>query len=106
MMRERYSRRKSIWRWLITVRPPCRRPAAGGSAWRIYDTSTPPPGSASIGPCGPWRARGSRHDPRDPRVRDGGLRRPGENDLAALDYVEPIGKVRDVMDVRLGDEER
>src|SRR5262249_56200910 len=58
MMRERYSCRKSIWRWLIMVVPPPAGKARGDGGLadisHIYHTEEP----CSIGPAA---AGGSRH---------------------------------------------
>src|SRR5262245_53358180 len=105
MMRERYSCRKSIWRWLIiSVLLP---PESGASCLcLIYHTSITPGACRSIVLAASGRRRGSADDTRHNRVVGGGVRSAAKNDLTALDHVKPVGKIRHVMDVGLGDEER
>src|SRR5262245_66620550 len=106
MMRDRYSCRKSIWRWLIMVVPP---PAGAGGAISgclIYHTSITPGNPCSTGPVAAGRRRGSADNARHGRVPRGRSRLAGTNDLAALDHVQPAREIRQAMDVRLGDERR
>src|SRR5262249_11046548 len=104
MMRERYSCRKSIWRWLIMVVPPPVGKVAGGPDRLIYHTSITLRRPCSIGPAGGRRR--SADDARHGRVLCGRFRLAGKNDLAALHHVEPVGEIRHVMDVGLGNEQR
>src|SRR5262245_16783732 len=104
MMRDRYSCRKSIWRWLIMVVPP--PPAGEGSGCLIYHTSITPGYPCSTGLAATGRRRGSADNARHGRVPRGRIRPAGKNDLAALDHVQPVREIRQVMDVGLGDEQR
>src|SRR5262245_38924760 len=106
MMRERYSCRKSIWRWLIMVvlLPPARRGAI--SVCLIYHTSITLRSPCSIGLAAAGRRRRSADNARHDRVLGGRFRPAGKNDLTTLDHVEPVGEIRHVMDVGLGNEQR
>src|SRR5262245_60711193 len=104
MMRERYSCRKSIWRWLIMVIPPPAGKARGDLGWLIYHTSITLRSPCSIDPA----AGGSRHsadNARHDRVLGGRFRLARKNELATIDHVEPVGEIRHVMDVGLGNEQ-
>src|SRR5262249_62139328 len=94
-MRERSSWRKSICRWVIQVASP--------GASLIYHTSIT--AAAAIQSAG--RGRNRRRpldDPRHDRVAPCGGGLAGEDDLAALDDVEPVGQVGNMVDVGFRDQ--
>src|SRR5215475_6921645 len=105
MMRERYSCRKSIWRWLIMVIPPPAGKARGDLGWLIYHTSITLRSPCSIDPAAAGGSRHSADNARHDRVLGGRFRLARKNDLATLDHVEPVGEIRHVMDVGLGNEQ-
>src|SRR5215831_935545 len=106
MMRDRYSCRKSIWRWVIMVVPPPAGEGGAISVCLIYHTSITLGNPCSTGLAATGRRRWSADNARHGRVPRGRSRLAGKNDLAALDHVQPVREIRQVMDVGLGDEQR